>query len=210
MTLCPLSLSIAPLELGSPPVISLDLVKQHCSIDGDDFDVSLTLYLRASIAWAENAMHRTVFSRQHRWVLRDFPYDGYGWIRLPRGLCSAVDHITYAGAGGEGVVLHGPSSPVSPAGTDWQEDLSSDDGGLIRPARVSSWPSVDLEAVSPVTIVFDAGWQANAVPADVIHAILFGVSDMFDVRGSADLTSFGKNLETRNSLVSPYALHRWY
>lgn len=205
--LSPLRLDVAALD-ASPLPIDLDLVREHCAIDGNDFDTLLSTYLLAAIRWAENTTHRTMFQRSHRWVLRDFPRDIRAAIHLPRGRTASVESIVYV-SGGSVVTLAGPSSG-SPAGTDWQEDIASDSGGELMPVRGSVWPAVDLDAVTPVAITFTAGYPADALPADILHAIMFAVSDAFDTRGSADLTSAGKTLGTRNALISPYKLVRWY
>jgi uncharacterized phiE125 gp8 family phage protein len=203
----PLRLDVAALD-ASPPPIDLDLLREHCAIDGGEFDALLTRYALAAIRWAEGVTHRSLFQRSHRWVLADFPRDCYGKIRLPRGKCASVGSIAYM-AGGVATIITGPSSD-SPAGTGWQEDLASDSGGELMPVQGGGWPDVDRDAVTPVAITFTAGYPSGELPADVLHALLFAVSDMFDTRGSADLTVFGKNLTTRNALISLYKLVRWY
>jgi uncharacterized phiE125 gp8 family phage protein len=173
----PLRLDVAALD-SSPLPIDLDLVREHCAIDGNEFDTLLATYLLAAIRWAENTTHRTLFQRPHRWVLREFPADR---IRLPRGRTARVESIAYV-AGGQVVTL---------TDGDWQEDLASDSGGEL----MAIWPAADLDAVTPVAITFTAGYPAGELPADILHALMFAVSDMFDTRGSADLTSGGRNFE---------------
>jgi len=203
----PLRLDVAALDT-SPFPLDMALIRLHCGIDGTDFDTLLELYARGAISWAEGTMHRTVYVRSHTWVLRDFPRDACQEIRLPRGKTVSVESIAYV-TGGQTLTLTGPSSG-SPGGTGFQEDLGAEDGGLLKPNISQTWPTVDYDAVRPVTISFTAGYTAEEVPADITHAMLFAISDMYDTRGSADLTIFGKNLTTRESLISPYKLHRWY
>lgn len=207
MTLHPLRLEVAPLA-SSPLPVDLDLIKTHCAIDGSNFDALLTTYLFAAIAWAEGATHRTIFARSHRWVLRDFPRWPYPHsIRLPRGKTLSVEGIDYV-QNGQTLTLTGPSSG-SPAGTDYREDLSGDDGGVIAPMSGGLWPSVDCDAPAPVVIRFTAGWQAGQVPSDIFHALLFAVSDAFEMRGEADMT-MGRDFQTRETLISSYRLARFY
>lgn len=208
MTLCPLQLEVSAFEWDSPYDIDVDLVKLHCAIDDDRFDAILPTWIRAAVEWAEGAMHRTVFSRSHTWVLKDFPRDGLEGIRLPRGKTRSVESVSYV-SGGQTYTLTGPSSG-SPAGTGYQESLIGDDGGWIIPPRGTSWPSVDCDAPAPVTISFTAGWIASEVPSDIIHAIMFAVADCVDVRGTPDLNAHGGSLDAREALVSPYRLVRWY
>ncbi|HVQ43782.1 MAG TPA: phage head-tail connector protein [Candidatus Saccharimonadia bacterium] len=201
--------AVSPLDT-SPFPLSLDLVKAHLREDSDDFDTIIELYSRAAIEWAEGATKRTIYSRSHMWILGDFPRDVCGEIWLPRGKCSAVESIVYRDSLGAAQTLHGPTSSVSPAGDDWQENLTGDAGGFLYPPLGGVWPSANVYAAAPVTITFTAGWASADVPADITHALLFAVADMYDTAGSADLTVFGKNLTTRNSLISPYILNRWF
>lgn len=207
MTLCPLRLEVAELD-SSPLPLDLAVVKEHLAVDGDDNDALIEQLVLASIRWGENYMRRTIFARTHTWVLREFPADAYGEIRLPRGKTQSIEGIAYS-VNGQIVTLAGPSSG-SPAGTDYQEDLRGNGGAIVMPARSQSWPSTDLDVPAPVVITFTAGWLPNEVPADVIHGLLFSVSDAFDLRGTGDFTTFGSNFTTREGLLSPYRLKRWF
>jgi len=212
--LCPLRLDIDRLGDSSPSwPLDQTLVRKHCRVDAnaDDLDV-LEKGLLAAIDWAENAMHRTVFRRTHTWVLREFPVDAFQMIRLPRGRTISVAHVKYR-VGGSEFTLTGPTSTVP--GTDYQEDLRGDSGGVIMPARGASWPSTDRDVPAPVEIQFVAGWDADEIPADIVNAILLGTSDAYDMRGSADfsahsLADAGKSLHARNALISFHVLSRWY
>jgi len=203
----PIRLDVDPLA-ASPLPLELATVKQHLRVDFPDDDALIGTYLLAAISWAEGAMHRTIFSRAHRWVLGDFPQDIYQRIRLPRGRTVSVDKIEVDRRAGL-LTLRGPSSG-SPAGTDYMEDLRGDDGGLVMPPAGASWPSAELDRPAPVTVHFTAGWAQADVPADILHAILFAVSDAFELRGTSDLTGAGRNFETRETLISGWGLSRWY
>jgi uncharacterized phiE125 gp8 family phage protein len=205
--LSPLRLEVDPLA-GSPLPVDLDLIKAHAAIDSTDFDALLPVYLFAAIDWAENAMHRTIFARPHRWVLRDFPHTRFEEIGLPRGKTQAVEKIEYV-SGNQTVTLTGPSSG-SPAGTDYREDLRGDDGGVVAPGNGRSWPSVDYDAPAPVIIHFTAGWTVGSVPSAIIHALLFAVADAFEMRSEADLSGSGTHFQAREALISPYRLVRLY
>lgn len=206
MTLCPIRLDVSALT-SSPLPLSLTLVKQHVAEDSTDNDDLLENYIQAAILWAEGSMRRTIYSRSHVWVLKDFPRGPDQTIRLPRGKTQSIESVAFS-SGGSISTLTGPSSG-SPAGTDYQEDLRGDDGAIILPTRGAAWPSADSDVPAPVVITFTAGWLASEIPQDIIHGLLFSVSDAFDVRGMADMTQ-GKNFDTREALISPYRLHRWY
>lgn len=203
----PLRLDIAAL---TEDPVDIALIRAHCNVDeqtGTLNDELLRLYMRSAIVWAEGEMHRTIYARSgHRWVLKDFPVDDCGEIRLPRGKTQSVESIVYK-SGGVPVTLTGPSA--SPAGSDFQQDLNSDDGGLLMPPTSGSWPSADTSVPDPVVITFTAGWTARTVPPDILHALLFYVSDAFELRGTDDIQN-GRYKDIRQSMISGYCLHRWY
>lgn len=204
----PLRLDVEPLA-GSPPLIELELLKQHLAVDFPDMDELIELNLQAAISEFENSTHRTVVRRVHRWMLRDFPCNRYQEVVLPRGKTRAVQKVEVV-AGGSTVTLLGPSSG-SPAGTGYQEDLGGDDGGTIMPPRGGSWPSPDYDVPAPVTITFEAGWAADELPADIQRALMFWCRmGIDDERGSVDATKLEAGRATFEALVSGHRLSRFY
>lgn len=194
--------------------IDLDLVKQHCAVSGTRLDTTLNAYIRAGVLWAEGFMHRSIVSRAHRWVLRGFPACGYGedgQIVLPRGKTRSVDGIEYS-SNGAILSLSGPSN--SPAGDDYQESLLGDDGGILMPNRGAGWPVADWDVPAPLTITFTAGYGADEIPEDIVHAILFSVDDCLEMKGTVDIPAAAlqtsASLKIRQSLLSSYCLHRFY
>lgn len=211
--LFPLRLDIDSLPDSPAWSVTKDLIDLHSRVDASDDDELFQTYLRAAILWAEGSTHRTIVRRDHRWILREFPYCDDLVIRLPRGKTQSVQSVSYS-ENGSIVTLTGPSSG-SPAGTDYQEELSGDDGGVLMPLRGCSWPSADCDVPAPVKITFSAGWDAADIPPDVVHALLFAVQDAFDIRGTGDfnaavLGSTGPRLAARETLISGYRLDRWY
>lgn len=206
-TLCPISLDIDGLtDLSPVPPLPIDmfLLKKHMVLDADRDDELTQFYLYAAIQWAEAAMDRTIVPRAHRWVLKDFPATGDQCIRLPRGKTVKVDSIQYS-SGGVMKTLRGPTS--NPIGSDYREDLASDRGGIVMPPLSSSWPSCDYEnAPAPVILTFTAGY-IGSVPEDILHALAFAVSDMYENRATPD--TGGRNLDLREQLL-PSRLYRMY
>lgn len=205
--LSPVRLDIDPVQ-GSPFPLDLAIIKQHCNVGGTEFDDLLEAYTLAAVDWAESYMNRTIFSRSHSWILRDFPQTSLQMMRLPRGKTRSVESIAYVAAG-QTVTLTGPSSG-SPAGDDWQEDLGGNFGAVLMPPKGTSWPSVDYDTPAPVTVTFTAGWDAADIPKEILHGIWFAVSDAFDLRGTSDLSDAGVNLMRRQNLLSGYRLLRFY
>jgi hypothetical protein len=79
------------------------------------------------------------------------------------------------------------------------------------PPRGGSWPSPDRDVPAPVTITFEAGWEAAEIPPDVTRALLFWLrTGIDDDRGSVDPRALAANRDTFEALISPYRLVRWY
>lgn len=184
----PTRLQITPIEDMSPePSLPLDAatLRSHCHTLISD-DSMLEFYQRAAIEWLERDTGKTIVARQHRLALYDFPRTGEFKIFLPQGKTQSVDKIEYI-ASGTTITLYGPSSNLSPASSDYQEDLTGDDGGVIYPIQGSSWPTPDFDAVAPVIIAFTAGFEEGSVPFDVKESLAFCVSTLFENRGASDL-----------------------
>lgn len=179
----------------------------HANIDHDEWEMLLVKYLPAAVENFENDTHRTAIRRAHRWVLDRFPYSP-GHIRLPRGKTTSVESIAYS-LNGETVLLTGPS--LSPSGSDFQEDLNGEDGGVIMPPRGQSWPSADSDVPAPVVIAFNAGYDWSDLPFGILQAILFKATDHVEFRGTADIPrNQDVNQRAWDRLISPYVLTRTY
>jgi len=206
-TLQPLRLQVEALM--PQPQLEATL-SRHLRVTPDEAEESLIgVYLRAAILWAEAAMHRTVVERDHEWVLADFPRTSDQAIHLPRGKTQAVKSIQYLSSG-DVIELRGPSSGVSVEDVNFYEDLRGDEGGTLVPLAGKVWPTVTPGYPDPVVIAFTAGWSANEIPADILHAILFAVTDAYELRGTGDLNGGGRNLQAREALIGAHRLERFY
>jgi hypothetical protein len=105
---------------------------------------------------------------------------------LPGGVTTAVEKIDYIDEAGAPQTLTGPTSPTP--GTDYQEDLTDDEGAFVMPPDDASWPAVDLGVTNAVVIEFTVGYAANSdgVPEDIKAAIKFRVGDLFNIRSTTD------------------------
>lgn len=185
--------------------ISLSKVKAQLRIPHDEFDDLITdVHLPGAVNWAEGIMRRSILSKVHRWVIDEFPN---GPIRLPRGKTISISSVAYV-SGGSTTTLRGPTSG-SPIGTQYQEALRGNDGGILMPLRNGAWPAVDYDVPAPITITFTAGWATASVPGDIKAAITQYVSDALDITGAGDLGA-NTNLCAKEILLSSWTLTRWY
>lgn len=183
--------------------VDAELANLHLRLSGDD-DLQLIshqLYVLAGAEYVEGQTRRTLASRSHVWTIPRFPLSNFQ-MRLPRGKTTRIDRIEYYESNSTTpVVLTGPSSPTP--GTDYQEDLSSDNGARIRPRDGHSWPTVDHDRISPVKIYFTAGYTAPAeVPKELQVAVLvYAAQQLENPDGMTDLDH-----QTADRLLSPYKL----
>lgn len=181
--------------------LSLGQVKTYLRITDAQFDDLLdSMYLPGAVQWAEGVMHRSILAKTHYWILRDFPRGIDQSIRLPRGKTQSVTSIAYTDANAT-TTLTGPSSG-SPIGTDYREDLSGNDGGILYPAYGADWPSVDVYAPAPVLITFSAGWTMSTIPADIRNAIALYCMAQLDPEQQEAMAA-------AESLISGWRLVRW-
>lgn len=211
--LCPISLTPAALEAQDcEAFLPLALIKTHAGVDEDDFDELIDLYRMGAIEAAENSMHRAIVARAHVWVFKRFPICNGGRIELPRGKAQSVESIVYTLADGSTVTLAGPSSG-SPAGTDFREDLSAEDFGVVMPRFGECWPVADCNAPAPIVVNFTAGYATTAIPSRIKHALLREVSDAIDIKGVTDQAAAINAASARfdfDNVLAPYRLTRFY
>lgn len=207
LSLIPLRLEVDPLA-ASPLPFSLDRIKTHCAVDDDDFDEELALYFLAAVQAFENSTHRTVYRRPHRWVLADFPREADRAIELPRGRTVRVDRIEYF-RDGSMRTLRGPSS--NPQGTDYREHSGGDSGARLLPSYGQGWPTVDCDHPAPVMIHFEAGWDEDELPQDILNALLYRTRmSLDDERGAVDATRLSPARGAWEAMVSGWRLSRFY
>lgn len=175
-------LSLSRAEPSAPP-LDTELVKSQLRITHDAFDELIsTLHIPGAVSWAEGETKRAIALRPCRWVLSQFPRSP---IYLPAGKTDSVTSIRYV-VDGQTVTLRGPSSG-SPIGTDYQEDLSSDAGGILMPPPGDLWPSADRDVPAPVVIDFVAGWPSDRIPADLKLGMMWYIAEALDAVGGADI-----------------------
>lgn len=186
--------------------LDLETLKTDLRISGDSLDAVLTdQYIPAALSWAEATCKRSLLSRAHRWVLSAFPSSIDQTLFLPRGVVSAVASIKYS-SGGSIVTLTGASSG-SPAGTDYQEDLS---GHIARvyPAWGASWPAVDIGVPQPVLVTYTAGWATEKlIPGDIKRALTAYVYGALELDGLLQIRP-GYDIDHAEKLISAWRIVR--
>jgi len=99
-------------------------------------------------------------------------------------------------------------------GTDWQEDLSSDNGGIIAPPFDGSWPTARSLTLGAVTVTFVTGYgdDAEDVPESLIRAMMYRLADFYELRSSLDIAqpAFADELQdTAARVADEFVLRRF-
>lgn len=164
--------------------------KDHARITHSVDDSLVDRYVAQARRQAETYTRRALIAQTWNLVMDDFPTDTYRnpgqLIYLPKGNTLSVTSITYTDAAGASQTLTGPSS--SPDGTDYQEDLNDDAGGILSPPYNSDWPEARVDTLGAVTVQFVAGYGTarTDVPQDILSAIQIMVADLYYRRTQAD------------------------
>lgn len=191
-----------------PEPLTLVEAKAHLKVTHSDEDTLIAAYIQEARAWAEAVTHRALLTQKWRMSMDGFP----AVIHLPFGRCQSVDRIAYVDHLGVVQELSGPAS--SPEGAAWQEDLSSDSGGLIASPPDAYWPSVLPGKLGAVTVDFTVGYGDTGadVPAAITHAMKFRIGDLYTRRSSSDERGNeprGHWTVAAERLLSPYMLVRF-
>lgn len=184
---------------------TLEVAKAHLRITIDAEDELIREYLVAARRWVESETKRALISQVWEYSLPDWPLaweNDNGAIRLPLGRCLSVQEIRYRNTSDVETTLTGPTSDTP--GTDYQEDLSSDEGGVVSPTPDDSWPSLKGFRLRPVIVKFTAGYGTDPsdVPSDLRMAVLYRLSDLHEYRGSFD----GEGTENARQQIDSYRM----
>jgi len=196
--------------------------KRHLRITHSAEDAHISDLIKAATSWAERETRRRLISQVVTFSMDRFPRRGefvFAWghnfenfafhttenfgrtldrrtrertICLPGGVVTAVEKIDYTDETGAPQTLTGPTSTAP--GTDYQEDLTDDEGAFLMPPDDSQWPGVDLGVVNAVVVEFTVGYAANSdgVPEDIKAAIKFRIGDLFNIRDSSAKATISK------------------
>lgn len=215
--------------------VSLTEAKQHLRISSSAEDSNINSLIRGATSWAETETRRRLIEQTVTLSMDRFPrrgefvhHSGHAFenihfshvrqfgrqfehrareraIFLPGGVTTAVNKIDYTDEDGAAQTLTGPTSPTP--GTDYQEDLTDNEGAWISPPLDSQWPAVEVGTVNAVVIEYVVGYSddPDGVPDEIKSAIKFRIGDLFNVRSSTDGKG-GELAATASMLLDPYRI----
>ncbi len=219
---------------GSLPV-SLVEAKRHLRVSSSAEDAHIDDLIKAATNWAEIETRRKLIAQVVTLSMDRFPLSGESVITrgdvfenvffmpndglarsfdsrardrsifLPGGNTTKVERIDYIDELGAAQTLTGPTSATP--GTDFQEDLTDNEGAFLMPPDDTQWPAVDLGVVNTVKIEYTVGYASDAegVPEAIKQAIKFRIGDFFNLRSSTDGKS-GEIGSTASMLLEPHRI----
>jgi len=144
----------------------------------EDLDPSSIEYIdRLIVATRTHLEHsylnRALITQTWKVYYDEFPSENY--INIPFPPLQTVTHIKYTDCDG--------TQTTMTLTTDYLVDATSTPGRLVLPYN-ESWPSVTLYPKNPIEIQYVCGYGATgeSVPAEIRHAMLLMIADMYENR----------------------------
>jgi uncharacterized phiE125 gp8 family phage protein len=151
--------------------ISLDEVKEHLRVGGDDEDALIQGYLAAARAWAELYTGRAFVTQTWQAHFAGWPADSA--LELPMPPLQSVSWVQYATAAGDLLTLDASAYRV----------VTSREPGCVLLAPGKQWPAEALDVGLPVAVQFVCGYgNPSDVPDGVKQAIRWLTGHMHENR----------------------------
>ena len=168
-------------RIGDAPVTA-EMVAAHLKFDPDlltdaDFKAYIDALIDAAILAGEHLSKRVIWQANFGAYLDSFV--SYAAYTVRRSPLKSVTAIQYYNGG----------TPQTLAATDYYK-TNSPDYSKIAMVDGKDWPVVDCR-LQAIELTFVAGYDAGAVPKDLLQAILIHVAAMYANRGDCAMTAAG-------------------
>jgi uncharacterized phiE125 gp8 family phage protein len=184
--------------LVTPPAegpVTLQAAKDHLRVSHAEDDAQIQMMIDAATGHLDGwtgILGRALVSQQWR--------QGYGgWhqrLRLPLGPVISVDNVTYTDTAGTEQTV-----PVDQYAITYPSGLPEI---VLRAAF--TWPGVSGDVVSPVQVIYTAGYASPAlVPTAIRQAILLHVGTLYEYRET--LAEKVQPTLAYEALIAPYRRH---
>lgn len=150
-------------------VMTVAEAKTFLRVDHSDDDTLIESLIASSTRAAENHCQRAFITQTWNLYLDSFPHDGAP-IRIALPPLQSVSSITY-------VDINGATQTWG--ASNYQVDAKRQPGMVVLAPNVA-YPSTQFGVINAVTVTFLAGYGvAAALPADLLQALRWMVSDMY-------------------------------
>lgn len=156
--------------------VTLAEAREHCRIDNDDENRTLTRLIQSAREQVENDTARALITQTLRMYLDEFP-DGDA-IELPRPPLATITSLTYVDAAG---------ATQTWAASNYVADAVREAGRVVL-AYGKSWPTARAQANS-IQVNYTAGWTTTTIPAAAKQLVLLWVGHMYENREAVNAST---------------------
>lgn len=150
--------------------VSVETARAHLRLDTADDDTTVSRLVTAARRWVERTFWLGLVTQAWDLTLSEFPTEDY--IELPNARhLASITSVSYVDGDGATQVW---------SSANYVADALSRPGRL-RLAYGAGWPSTRAQW-NAVTIRYVVGWAAASVPAEIVQAILFVLSWLYEHR----------------------------
>jgi len=177
--------------------LTLDDVKAHLRLDGEDEDALLGSLITTSRSHIEVALGMALNTQKWRWQADCWPKSGI--VELITRPLQSVERIAVRDNSGADTVI---------AASDYVVDTSGQQGRIAR--RSGRWPAPGAK-LAGIEIDFWAGYGSDAsdVPEAIRQALKLLVAHWYEVRNPVLIGSLATHVpDTVSELLRPYKVHR--
>lgn len=199
---------------------SLEEVKKHLRIDGNNEDDLITNLITAAREIAENFTGRALMPQSLEYVLDDFPRnysdsetytrfksDNFNSIKrkineilVPKTPVISVNSIKYTDS--TGLITTWDSG-------EYLVDSDSEPCRIV-PKIAGGWPSFIPAQINSVRINFTCGYAEGTLPQSIVQAIKLIIGHLYENREAVNIGWKAREMPFgAKFLLAPYRIYRW-
>lgn len=158
--------------------ITVDELKLHLRLEGDDFDENslLTELIKTARDRVQDITNRALLTQTWNYYLQEWPNVNY--IVLPFGNLQSVSSIKHKDTDGDETTMT--------VTDEYIVEVAGEQTGRVVLPYGESWPSGTLYPSNPIAIQFVCGWTTAALlPYKIKTAVKMIAAAMYENRGEA-------------------------
>ncbi|MCX7903039.1 MAG: head-tail connector protein [Caloramator sp.] len=176
-------------------VLTLEEVKSHLRVDGDDEDSIISSYIKAAREYAEIFTGRSFVEKTYEYITN--PKEKYAYIELPMPPLVEVLEVSAMQSTNEELLNEGKDYYI----------IKGYDESLIYPSLERGWPKETLDRLGGIKVKYRAGY--SEAPMSVKQAILILVAHFYENRENLIARDYKEIPFGVSSLLRPFWVPRW-
>lgn len=188
-------MNLKVIEGSNTEVVTLEEVKNHLRIDGDDEDSIISSYIQAAREYAEIFTGRSFVEKTYEYITN--PKEKYAYIELPMPPLVEVLEVSAMQSTNEELLNEGKDYYI----------IKGYDESLIYPSLERGWPKETLDRLGGIKVKYRAGY--SEAPMSVKQAILILVAHFYENRENLIARDYKEIPFGVSSLLRPFWVPRW-